>query len=75
MVEALYVEMPDGELQPERLAGKPVDVGQLPDVDWIKLSQEGLPPVRAGDASSSMARTMPGTVPTWRDPDQDRRGS
>jgi len=46
-VEALYVAMPDGELL-TRLAGKPVDVGQLPDVDWIKLSQEGLPPVRAG---------------------------
>lgn len=47
VVEALYVAMPDGELL-TRLAGKPVDVGQLPDVDWIKLSQEGLPPVRAG---------------------------
>jgi len=46
-VEALYVAMPDGELL-TRLAGKPVEVGQLPDVDWIKLSQEGLPPVRAG---------------------------
>jgi ribosomal protein L11 methyltransferase len=47
VVEALYVAMPDGELL-TRLAGKPVEVGQLPDVDWIKLSQEGLPPVRAG---------------------------
>jgi len=46
-VEALYVAMPDGALL-SSLAGKPVDVGQLPDVDWIKLSQEGLPPVRAG---------------------------
>jgi ribosomal protein L11 methyltransferase len=46
-VEALYTVMPDGDLL-ERLAGKPVHVGLLPDADWIKLSQEGLPPVRAG---------------------------
>jgi len=49
--------MPDGRAA-DKLAGKPVDVGLLPDVDWIKLSQEGLPPVRAG-ASSSMRGTMP----------------
>ena len=47
VVEALYVEMPDSELL-TRLAGKPVHVALLPDVDWIRLSQEGLPPVRAG---------------------------
>jgi ribosomal protein L11 methyltransferase len=47
VVEALYVAMPDGGLL-EKLAGKPVHVALLPDVDWIKLSQEGLPPVRAG---------------------------
>jgi len=46
-VEALYVAMPDGALL-DRLAGKPVHVALLPDVDWIRLSQEGLPPVRAG---------------------------
>ncbi|HEY1630139.1 MAG TPA: 50S ribosomal protein L11 methyltransferase [Rhizomicrobium sp.] len=46
-VEALYTEMPDGGLL-TRLAGKEVHVALLPDVDWIKLSQEGLPPVRAG---------------------------
>lgn len=46
-VEALYAVMPDGELL-GRLAGKPVHVSLLPDADWIKLSQEGLPPVRAG---------------------------
>jgi ribosomal protein L11 methyltransferase len=46
-VEALYTVMPDGDLL-EQLAGKPVHVGLLPDADWIKLSQEGLPPVRAG---------------------------
>jgi ribosomal protein L11 methyltransferase len=46
-VEALYAEMPDGDLL-SRLAGREVDVALLPDTDWIRLSQEGLPPVRAG---------------------------
>ncbi len=46
-VEALYTEMPDGDLLTQ-LAGRAVHVALLPDVDWIKLSQEGLPPVRAG---------------------------
>jgi ribosomal protein L11 methyltransferase len=46
-VEALYSEMPDGDLL-SRLAGRAVHVALLPDTDWIKLSQEGLPPVRAG---------------------------
>jgi ribosomal protein L11 methyltransferase len=46
-VEALYAQMPDGDLL-ERLAGRSVHVALLPDTDWIKLSQEGLPPVRAG---------------------------
>jgi ribosomal protein L11 methyltransferase len=47
IVEALYTEMPDGELL-SKLAGRDVHVALLPDTDWIKLSQEGLPPVRAG---------------------------
>jgi ribosomal protein L11 methyltransferase len=47
LVEALYTEMPDGELL-SKLAGREVHVALLPDTDWIKLSQEGLPPVRAG---------------------------
>ncbi len=47
MVEALYTDMPDGDLL-TKLAGRDVHVALLPDVDWIKLSQEGLPPVRAG---------------------------
>jgi ribosomal protein L11 methyltransferase len=47
VVEALYIDMPDGDLL-SRLAGREVHVALLPDVDWIKLSQEGLPPVRAG---------------------------
>lgn len=46
-VEALYAEMPDAALL-SRLAGAEVRVEPLPDQDWIKLSQEGLPPVRAG---------------------------
>jgi ribosomal protein L11 methyltransferase len=46
-VEALYSQMPDGGLL-SRLAGREVHVALLPDTDWIKLSQEGLPPVRAG---------------------------
>lgn len=47
VVEALYDAMPDGDLI-ARLVGKPIHVQLLPDADWIKLSQEGLPPVRAG---------------------------
>src|ERR1700678_1133660 len=46
-IEALYTDMPDGDLL-SRLAGRDVYVSLLPDQDWIKLSQEGLPPVRAG---------------------------
>jgi ribosomal protein L11 methyltransferase len=47
MVEALYAQIPDGDLL-SKLAGKEVRVILLPDQDWIRLSQEGLPPVRAG---------------------------
>jgi ribosomal protein L11 methyltransferase len=47
VVEALYTDEPDGALL-TRLAGKTVTVEPLPDQDWIALSQEGLPPVRAG---------------------------
>ncbi len=46
-VEALYGTMPDGDLL-SQLACREVRVIILPDQDWIKLSQEGLPPVRAG---------------------------
>jgi len=46
-VEALYTAMPDGALL-SKLAGREVHVSLLPDQDWIKLSQEGLAPVRAG---------------------------
>ena len=47
VVEALYTDEPDAALL-SRLAGRAVTVEPLPDQDWIKLSQEGLPPVRAG---------------------------
>ena len=47
VVEALYTEEPDAA-QLSRIAGREITVAPLPDQDWIKLSQEGLPPVRAG---------------------------
>ncbi len=46
-VEALYQEQPDASLL-SALAGQSVSVEPLPDQDWIRLSQLGLPPVRAG---------------------------
>ena len=47
VVEALYTEAPDAAYL-TRLAGREIVVASLPDQDWIRLSQEGLPPVRAG---------------------------
>jgi len=47
VVEALYTEAPDADYL-SRIAGRTVTVAPLPDQDWIRLSQEGLPPVRAG---------------------------
>ena len=47
VVEALYTEEPDAAYL-SRVAGRAVTVAPLPDQDWIRLSQEGLPPVRAG---------------------------
>ncbi len=47
VVEALYVEEPDAAFL-SKLAGRAITVEPLPDQDWIRLSQEGLPPVRAG---------------------------
>ena len=46
-VEALYAEPPDQAFL-SSLIGRAVTVEALPDQDWIRLSQEGLPPVRAG---------------------------
>jgi ribosomal protein L11 methyltransferase len=47
VVEALYTEEPDAT-QLSKIAGRAITVEPLPDQDWIRLSQEGLPPVRAG---------------------------
>jgi ribosomal protein L11 methyltransferase len=46
-VEALYTEEPDAATL-SCIAGREITVAALPDQDWIRLSQEGLPPVRAG---------------------------
>jgi len=65
-VEALYDAMPDGDLL-SRLAGKEVYIALLPDTDWIRLSQEGLPPVRAGRffvyGAHDAGHVPPGVIP------------
>jgi len=65
-VEALYAQMPDGDLL-SKLAGHEVRVILLPDADWIKLSQEGLPPVRAGRffvyGAHDKGKVPPGVIP------------
>jgi ribosomal protein L11 methyltransferase len=65
-VEALYAVMPDGDLL-DRLAGRRVHVALLPDIDWIRLSQEGLPPVRAGrffvHGAHDAGQVPPGVIP------------
>jgi ribosomal protein L11 methyltransferase len=66
IVEALYTEMPDGDLL-SKLAGREVHVQLLPDTDWIKLSQQGLPPVRAGRffvyGAHDAGTVPPGVIP------------
>jgi ribosomal protein L11 methyltransferase len=47
VIEAYYTEAPDGDAL-NAIFDRPVTVEALPDQDWVKLSQEGLPPVRAG---------------------------
>jgi ribosomal protein L11 methyltransferase len=47
VVEALYTEAPDAAWL-SQIARRAITVAPLPDQDWIRLSQEGLPPVRAG---------------------------
>ena len=47
VVEALYTEPPDAAFL-SRVTGRAMTVEPLPDQDWIRLSQQGLPPVRAG---------------------------
>ena len=65
-VEALYATMPDGELL-SQLAGASVEVALVPDQDWVKLSQEGLPPVRAGRffvyGAHDRGTVPPGVIP------------
>ena len=46
-VELLYTDEPNAGFL-SRIAGRAITVEPLPDQDWIRLSQEGLPPVRAG---------------------------
>jgi ribosomal protein L11 methyltransferase len=66
IVEALYDEPTDADFLC-RLTGRAVLVAPLPDQDWIKQSQEGLPPVRAGrffvygahDAGTAPAGVIP----------------
>lgn len=47
VVEALYTDEPDPAYL-SGVVGRTVTVEPLPDQDWIRLSQLGLPPVRAG---------------------------
>jgi ribosomal protein L11 methyltransferase len=47
VVEALFTEEPDAAYL-SRIARRTITVAPLPDQDWIRLSQQGLPPVRAG---------------------------
>src|SRR5579862_3040859 len=65
-VEALYVAMPDGDFL-SRLVGHAVRVELVPDQDWVKLSQEGLPPVRAGRffvyGAHDAGQVPPGVIP------------
>jgi len=64
-VEALYDQAPDAALL-SRLTGHSVEVVPLPDQDWIKLSQEGLAPVRAGRffvyGAHDRGRVPPGVI-------------
>ncbi|HYM17302.1 MAG TPA: 50S ribosomal protein L11 methyltransferase [Micropepsaceae bacterium] len=65
-VEALYPTTPDAQLL-SRLVGRPVSVEPLPDQDWIRSSQEGLPPVRAGRffvyGAHDEGKVPPGAIP------------
>jgi ribosomal protein L11 methyltransferase len=65
-VEALYAKEPDAAYL-SRVAGRAVAVEPLPDQDWIKLSQEGLPPVRAGRffiyGAHDAGAVPPGVIP------------
>lgn len=65
-VEAYYATEPDGAPLSD-ITGHTVRVEALGDTDWVRLSQEGLPPVRAGrffvygahDRGKAPANTVP----------------
>ena len=65
-VEALYDRMPDAKFLSE-IIGSEVRAEPLPDVDWIRTSQEGLPPVRAGRffvyGSHDLGKVPQGVIP------------
>ena len=65
-VEALYEVPPDADFL-SRLTGHAVTVAPLPDRDWIRQSQAGLPPVRAGRffvyGAHDAGRVPPGVIP------------
>jgi ribosomal protein L11 methyltransferase len=65
-VEGLYAAIPDGALL-ERLIGVEIHVGLLPDQDWIRHSQQGLAPVRAGRffvyGAHDQGAVPPGVIP------------
>jgi len=65
-VEALYIDAPDAALL-TRVIGREVTVEALPDQDWIRTSQQGLPPVRAGRffvyGAHDAGTVPPGVIP------------
>ncbi len=65
-VDALYIDEPDTAFL-RHLTGLPVEAAPLPDQDWIRLSQEGLPPVRAGRffvyGMHDFGKVPPGVIP------------
>jgi ribosomal protein L11 methyltransferase len=65
-VEALY-DVPPDRIFLSQLVGSEVRAALLPDQDWIKLSQEGLPPVRAGRffvyGAHDAGEVPPGVIP------------
>jgi ribosomal protein L11 methyltransferase len=65
-VEALYDTPPDADFL-TRLIGQTVSVEPLPDQDWIRQSQLGLPPVHAGRfflyGAHDAGEVPPGPIP------------
>ena len=66
VVEALYTACPMATCSANS-RGATVHVALLPDIDWIKLTQEGLPPVRAGRffvyGAHDAGTVPPGVIP------------